>query len=309
MKKGTGDTEESGRNKMFITRLLSGIVLVIIVTLMNIIGGPVMGILLIGTSVVGLREFYRAAGISGKGDKIKLPELTAIVGTVVYYSVLLYIYYKSSAAGDAAGLSAVPGKVNGCFTAMLILLFMVLMAEYVFLFPGYDARTMITAFFGFVYVPVMLSFVFITRMLNNGQYLVWLIYIVSWVCDTAAYCVGMLIGKHKLAPILSPKKSIEGALGGVAGSTAVACLYAWILVRTGCVPQTYFRVFILIGAVGSIVSQVGDLTASAFKRNFDIKDYGSIIPGHGGILDRFDSVLFSAPMICLLAELLGGYLN
>ena len=102
---------------------------------------------------------------------------------------------------------------------------------------------------------------------------------------------------------------VEGALGGVAGSAIVACLYAWILVKTGRADQTYFWVFILIGAVGAIVSQVGDLTASAFKRNFEIKDYGTLIPGHGGILDRFDSVLFSAPMICLLAELLGRYLS
>ena len=294
---------------MFITRLLSGIVLVIIVAVMNIAGGPVMGALLIVTSVIGLREFYKAAGICGESGKMNLPEAAALSGTVIYYAGLMYIYLKAGGTPDTESLRAAYGTVNQWITAMLILVFMVLMAEYVFLFPKYDARTMITAFFGFVYVPVMLSFIFITRMNNNGQYLVWLIYIVSWVCDTSAYCVGMLIGKHKLAPILSPKKSVEGALGGVAGSAIVACLYAWILVKTGRADQTYFWVFILIGAVGAIVSQVGDLTASAFKRNFEIKDYGTLIPGHGGILDRFDSVLFSAPMICLLAELLGRYLS
>jgi phosphatidate cytidylyltransferase len=129
--------------------------------------------------------------------------------------------------------------------------------------------------------------------------IVWLIFLCSWGCDTCAYCVGMLIGKHKMAPVLSPKKSVEGAVGGVAGAALLGALYA--LATGGLVLE-----YALICAVGALISMVGDLAASAVKRNQNIKDYGTLIPGHGGILDRFDSVIFTAPVIYYLAKMVLG---
>ena len=114
----------------------------------------------------------------------------------------------------------------------------------------------------------------------------------------------MLFGKHKLAPVLSPKKSIEGAIGGVAGAALVGLIYAMVLKNAGISQSNLLWVFPVISAVGAVISQVGDLAASAVKRNFGIKDYGKLIPGHGGIMDRFDSVVFTAPMIYYLAVLL-----
>jgi phosphatidate cytidylyltransferase len=111
----------------------------------------------------------------------------------------------------------------------------------------------------------------------------------------------MLMGKHKLAPKLSPKKSIEGSIGGVVASTLVGGLYAYFIVSKFIDLKGAVWIFALIGGIGSIVSQVGDLVASGIKRNFEIKDYGNCIPGHGGIMDRFDSVIFVAPMIYFLA--------
>ena len=136
------------------------------------------------------------------------------------------------------------------------------------------------------------------------MYFVWVIFISSWISDTCAYCVGMLFGKHKLAPILSPKKSIEGSLGGIIGSAIVGALFGYFIVEQVITEQQVTWVFALIGGIGSIVSQIGDLAASAIKRNYDIKDYGKLIPGHGGIMDRFDSVLVTAPMIYFLFTLL-----
>ena len=109
-----------------------------------------------------------------------------------------------------------------------------------------------------------------------------------------AYCTGMLIGKHKMAPVLSPKKSVEGAVGGVAGAALLGVIYA-------AATQGPMLEYAVICAIGALISMVGDLAASAIKRNQGIKDYGKLIPGHGGILDRFDSVIFTAPVIYFLS--------
>ena len=105
-------------------------------------------------------------------------------------------------------------------------------------------------------------------------------------------------------PKLSPKKSIEGAIGGVLGAAIVGGLYGYFVVEPVITEQNVTWVFVLISAAGAVISQIGDLAASAIKRNHDIKDYGKLIPGHGGVMDRFDSVIFTAPMIYLLLEIL-----
>ena len=181
----------------------------------------------------------------------------------------------------------------------VIIAFMIFMFGYVFNYPRFHAEQVMPAFFGVVYVAVMLSFIYLTRNLPDGKFLVWLIFLCSWGCDTCAYCVGMLIGKHKMAPVLSPKKSVEGGIGGVAGAALLGVIYA---AATGGPMAEYA----LICAVGALISMVGDLAASAIKRNQGIKDYGKLIPGHGGILDRFDSVIFTAPAIYFLAKLVLG---
>ena len=160
------------------------------------------------------------------------------------------------------------------------------------------------AFFGLFYVAFMLSYVYQIRMLEQGAFLVWLVFICSWGCDTCAYCVGMLIGKHKMAPVLSPKKSIEGAVGGVVGAALLGALYALAVNHFAAGTNASIGVYAAICAVGGLISQMGDLAASAIKRNHDIKDYGKLIPGHGGILDRFDSVIITAPIIFYMATIL-----
>ena len=132
----------------------------------------------------------------------------------------------------------------------------------------------------------------------------WLIFACSWGCDTSAYCVGMTLGKHKLAPVLSPKKSVEGAIGGVLGAVLIGVLYALAINKFTTSTGINVWYYAAISAVGAIISQVGDLAASGIKRNHDIKDYGRLIPGHGGILDRFDSVIFTAPIIYYMALIL-----
>ena len=175
--------------------------------------------------------------------------------------------------------------------------FFIIMFVYVFQYPRYTAFHTMSAVFGIIYCGVMLSFIYQTRMIDGGQYHVWLIFLSAWGCDTCAYCVGMLFGKHKMAPVLSPKKSVEGAIGGVAGAFVLGIIYA-------ALTNGPIFIYALICGIGALISMVGDLTASAIKRNMDIKDYGRLIPGHGGILDRFDSIIFTAPMIYYLSYLL-----
>ncbi len=268
---------------MFRTRLLSGIVLVIIIALMNVIGGPFMDIILLLVSLQGLNEFLRAVKVS-ENKKINGLEIVSYAGCLIYYVIGFFTQENT--------------MIKLIF--VIVCVFVMLLAVYVFTFPKFDGDKIMKTFFGFFYVPVMLQFVFQTRELEGGVFYVWLIYISSWMCDTSAYCVGKLLGKHKLAPVLSPKKSVEGSVGGVIGATLVSVLFAWFCNRYTSLGINATLIFAIIGFVGSLVSQVGDLTASAFKRNNDIKDYGKIIPGHGGILDRFDSVIFTAPMIYFL---------
>ena len=134
--------------------------------------------------------------------------------------------------------------------------------------------------------------------------MVWMILISSWGCDTCAYVVGKLIGKKKIFPVLSPNKSLEGCIGGVAGAALLGGLYGHFFVEAALPEQTLAGIIAFICAVGAVMSMVGDLAASAIKRNNNIKDYGKLIPGHGGIMDRFDSVIVTAPMIYFLTILM-----
>ena len=264
---------------MFKTRLISGIVLVIIAFATIFLGGPVLLGTLMVVSLIGLSELYKVVKI----EKTLLG-YAGYAATLVYY-LLLYIGIQ--------------------YDSMLfvIAVLIAMMFIYVFAFPKYIANQAITGFFGVFYVSVMLSFIYQTRVMEEGLFIVALAFLCSWGCDTCAYCVGVLIGKHKMAPKLSPKKSVEGAVGGLVGAALLGMFYALAINKWGGAEASPIN-YALICFVGGMISMVGDLTASAIKRNHEIKDYGTLIPGHGGILDRFDSVIFTAPVIYYLATAL-----
>ncbi len=264
---------------MFVTRTISGIVLIVLMAAVLIAGGPVLWTAVMAISLIGMYELYRLVGVEKK--------VLGVAGyaSAVFYGGLLLLRYT---------------EINIAFPVFLVSL---IMAVYVFTFPEFTSDQAMLVFFGVLYIPMMLLHLYQIRTLDDG-YLVWLVIIGSWGCDTCAYLVGMKFGKKRLAPILSPKKSVEGAIGGVVGSALLGFLFGAIFAPHLTLLKNPAFGCMIITAAAAVLSQIGDLTASAIKRNNNVKDYGNLIPGHGGILDRFDSMIFVAPVIYYLVRIL-----
>lgn len=267
---------------MFVTRLLSGIVLLALAFLTMGLGGVSLALILLFISLIAYRELTKALSCATDGKKLNGLEIIGLLGVAGYYGIL---YFQQD-------LQMLLMGIVGVFLAEMFL--------YVVSFPKFQANQVVAAVFSFLYAPVMLSFVYLIRSADRGIYMVWMILISSWGCDTCAYAVGKLIGKKKIFPKLSPHKSLEGCIGGVAGTAALGALYGHFLVQTAFPDQTVTWVIAFICGIGAIISMMGDLAASAIKRNYNIKDYGKLIPGHGGIMDRFDSMIVTAPMTYFL---------
>ena len=266
---------------MFKTRLISGIVLVAVAIVLMVLGNEVLLTAMLAISLIGMFELYRVLKIEKS-----LMAVVSYLAAIIYYCNLEWHFIPD-------------------IMIWVMLYVIALMFVYVLSYPKFEAYQLFGTFFGLFYVGVMLSYIYQIRMLDRGEYLVWLIFLCSWGCDTCAYCVGKLWGKafgnHKMSPKLSPNKSIEGAVGGVAGAFLFTALYAAIFKGQMGISSQEILILAVISAVGGLISMIGDLTASAIKRNYDIKDYGRLIPGHGGILDRFDSMIITAPIIFYLA--------
>jgi phosphatidate cytidylyltransferase len=240
-----------------------------------IFGGNILVLILYLVSLIGLYEFYKAYKVESLG--LKLVGYTISLG---YY--LLLVFDKSQYLGELFGI-----------------FFLILLMGYVFVYPKYNLKDIMVIFIGFFYVVYLLSYILLVRNNENyGSWLIWLIFIVAFGSDTVAYFVGVNFGKHRLAEKLSPKKSIEGSIGGIVGAITFSFIYGVILLNIGELTDPIKLIpFIFIGGIGSMLSQIGDLAASAMKRQNDIKDFGNIMPGHGGILDRLDSIIFTAPFV------------
>ena len=267
------------------TRVISGIVIGIVLAAVLIPGGNLLAGTLLVVSLISYFELTRATGIHEEGKRFNSLELCGYVSVVVHYAQMAlvkdYRYYIFS----------------------LMFAFFLIMVCYVLSFPKYTSSQAIAAFFCFVYAPVNMSFVYLLRIRPLGIYFAWIPFI-AWVCDTCAYFSGRAFGKHKLVPVLSPKKTVEGAIGGIIGSVAVGAIFGYVLYTNENHNIMIIITMMIITLIGSIIAQLGDLLASGIKRDHNIKDYGHIIPGHGGIMDRFDSVIFVIPCIYFLAAVL-----
>jgi len=274
---------------MFLTRLISGILLLIFTFVTMLFGGQLLLITLFMISLIGLYELYKVM----KFENTPL----ACVGYLGAFAWYLNIDTKPNAILDIK----VPELM--IFSIVVVAALLVFVVKY----PKYSANQLFSTIFGIFYIPVMISFIFKTReTIAFGQWLAWMVYVSSWGSDTCAYAVGRLFGRHKLAPNLSPKKSVEGSVGGIIGSALIGVIFGLIMSNFTGKSENLIIIFAVIGGLGSVISQIGDLAASGIKRNYDIKDYGHLIPGHGGILDRYDSIIITAPIVYFLSLYLVG---
>lgn len=164
-----------------------------------------------------------------------------------------------------------------------------------------NMNDMIYTIFGIIYIVFPLLFMTLIRSLDKGKILIWYFIIASWGTDIFAYIIGKKFGKHKLSKI-SPNKSIEGCIAGVIGAVLVAIIYTLIVTHFGYIYPYYKIIYTTI--LLSVISQLGDFAASCIKRYVDIKDYGKMIPGHGGVLDRIDSMMYIAPFAYIMLKIL-----
>ena len=262
---------------MLKTRMIGGAA-ILAVTVVCVLGGgyAVFGYVA-ALSLIGMYELYKANGIEKT-----LPAAAAYIGVVVFELFMLFHVTNGPLMAIAIGV-------------------LLIMAVYVFTFPKYKADQIFCACTGLAYIVVLMSFIYYVRNMSDGLFLVPLVYICAWGNDTFAYFTGRKLGKHKMSPILSPKKSIEGLIGGIAGAALLGLIYG--LIFGSKLPSLTLPAIscCIIGAGGALLAVIGDLAASAVKRDTGIKDYGWLIPGHGGVLDRFDSILYTGPAVYILA--------
>ncbi|WP_106058540.1 phosphatidate cytidylyltransferase [Clostridium vincentii] len=233
------------------------------------IGGLPLEIFVFVLSLVGMYEFYNA---------LRKKEFNPIAP--IGYSLLL-IYYLFN------------HNMEYLMNFIIIATFLLLIIPVINL--KYTFIDVAITLFGFLYVGIFFSFIYLVNIKMDGIFLVWLIFIGSWMSDTVAFYSGKLFGKRKLCPRVSPKKTVEGSIGGLIGATFFCGLFGMFARNQGVDISIYH--FLIIGALCGGISQFGDLVASSIKRYVGIKDYSNLIPGHGGILDRFDSILFSAIVV------------
>lgn len=256
-------------------RLIGGFIVGVVTLVVLFCGGLTAAVILAAVSIMAIYEFMKLY----KMEQSAFSALNYIATAGVY--LLLYF-----------------GQSQYLFP-FIVLYILVTLSIYVIRFPMYKDYHVEKSIFVFLYATVLLSYVFRVRSMESGAFYFVFILISSWGNDICAYFVGSAIGKHKFSPKVSPNKSVEGFIGGIAGAFILGYLYAIV-----------FRQFIefslsplysgIIAALGCIPAVIGDLAASAIKRDNEIKDYGDLIPGHGGIVDRIDSLLFTAPIIYYL---------
>ena len=272
-------------------RVISSVVVVAFTTVMLIMGGWFMLICLAGLSFGGMYEIFRLARKDEKEMDGKFAFKVMMIDGMVAAVVWMLLVHTLR-----------DNIMNGNLTIMFLLtLVIVLMFEVVILYPRFTYVDMAFTLFGVMYVGVLFSTFYMIRTNTNGEFYVWYIFAVAWGSDTCAFFTGLSLGRHKMSPLLSPKKTVEGAVGGVIGSIVLclilgASIASVTLIDTGAL----IKFSLVTGLLGGVTAEIGDLFASSIKRWCGIKDFSQIIPGHGGILDRFDSALMVAPLVMVM---------
>ena len=263
---------------MKIKRIVSGLSLFLVVAVILIFGNTIsVNLLVSAVAILAINEYYNAVNEKGKIDKT-VGNLCAIL--IAFIGVLpkeiIFLIFP---------------------LAIMLLFLKVILSK-----METNFGDVVYSSFGIVYIVGFIIFLPFIYSLENGKFLIWYLLFAAFGTDTFAYLIGSLIGKHKLSPI-SPKKSVEGAIGGIIGALAISLIYTYFINKYANLEISYIAISAISVAL-SILAQVGDLAASAIKRYVGIKDFSNLIPGHGGMLDRIDSILFIAPFAYLALILL-----
>lgn len=265
-------------------RIFSGIIFLTIMVLIIFANEPLIDTtVVVILSLMGIYEYNKAFKKAGH----KPISWVGYIGCLVIFTM--------------GGIISDPDKI----LIIKIALPTILIALFAYIIVTNLKRTIIDlaiTVFSLIYIPFMFSFIKLILMMDNSRLLIWYVFLGAFACDTFAFFIGSKFGKKKLCPDVSPGKTVEGAFGGILG-----VIIAYIVITY--IANRYFAIsidmlMILVAAIiAGIAGQFGDLSGSAIKRYCKIKDFGNLIPGHGGILDRFDSVLFVAPVIYIFLKL------
>ena len=267
---------------MDIKRLTSGLIGFPIVLIILLFGNKyVVDVFMALVAVLAISEYFNAI--------VKIAKPIKWLGYLSCVSVALIHLIPEQFLGITIALS---------IPTVLLILF----AEVIATDMEINFKDIAYTFLGIFYVVFFIMFIAFIYGMPNGKVLVWYAIFAAWGTDIFAYLVGKYFGKHKFSKV-SPKKSIEGCVGGTIGAVVLMLIYTYCINRFLDFNYSYYYVA-LIGFVLSLIGQIGDFAASSIKRYVDIKDYSNLIPGHGGMLDRIDSLIFIAPFAYALFTIL-----
>lgn len=273
-------------------RILTALIGLPLIVLVTIIGNTPFYLAIAVIALLGLREYFEAMSKKSMRPMKYTGYLTAIL-------LFLLIMPNSFLISEQIHKSFSNNAIS-----ILVLAVIAMLLKTIFQHSRYDIISAAITLFGLIYVIIMFIHLYLIRIIPRGEYLIWFVFITAWSTDTFAYFSGYFFGKRKLCPEISPKKTVEGAVGGIIGSVIFNGIYGYSIskiVYAGTKMEIGIILFALVvGFIGSIFAQCGDLVASTIKRYVGIKDYSNLIPGHGGILDRFDSIIFISPIISIM---------
>ena len=261
-------------------RVITGAVIAIVVLVILFSNAAVTGAFVALLALIAQYEFLKVVGI---GDKPML------LGTNLIFSIIFAVIVMLGQNTYLPAIAAV----------YVVLLFAIMLFKH----EKTEFNHVSLCVFSLVYITASMLHIVTVRQLNLGNLYIFLIFIGAFATDTCAYFVGVLFGKHKLCPKVSPKKTIEGAIGGEVGTVLLMLAFGYVVSKINNVEVNYLYLTIL-GVLSGLFSQLGDLTASIIKRQYDVKDYGHVLPGHGGVMDRLDSIILMAPLVYYFVSVL-----
>lgn len=275
-------------------KTIAGFITALIALVIVLIGGKTMGVVILLINIIGLWEFYHI--FEQKGHKpVKWVGL-------LYILTIPFIFLNNVSEPLTITLSGI--KDINLFTFVQYIIMALLLTVIVIQHRKYNILDAAITVLGGFYVVFLSSFFLLLRYKEAGVYLFFIALVGTVSSDTAAQVFGVLWGKKKLIPEVSPKKTVMGSVGAFVGPLVFVVLYGYIINRFGVVNINLIH-FVVLAILLGAGAQIGDLAASAMKRYADVKDFGKLIPGHGGILDRIDSLLFCVPMVYYYLRFLG----